>query len=55
MIENLTYPILGFATTYLGLELAWHYSVCGLHGKMIKPCVFKQIKLVVRNGGKSKI
>jgi hypothetical protein len=51
MIENLTYPIIGFVTAYLGLELAWHYSVCRLLSKEIKPCLFKQIKCVVRSSG----
>jgi hypothetical protein len=28
MIENLLYVIVGFAVTYLSLELAWHFTAC---------------------------
>ena len=48
MIENLLYVILGFAITYLFLEVAWHFTACRLkdYGK-IKPCVFKEVKTVL--------
>jgi hypothetical protein len=53
MIENLLYVIVGFAVTYLSLELAWHFSACRLlkddRNKkiIIKPCMFKEIKAVL--------
>jgi hypothetical protein len=48
MIENLLYIIVGFAATYLSLEVAWHYTACRLkdHSK-IKPCMFKEMKAVL--------
>lgn len=30
MIENLAYLIMGFAATYLSLEVAWHFTACRL-------------------------
>ncbi|MFL6341331.1 MAG: hypothetical protein ACJ71K_09270 [Nitrososphaeraceae archaeon] len=51
MIENLAYVIMGFAVTYLSLELAWHFTACrlkdGSNKKIIKPCMFKEIKTVL--------
>jgi hypothetical protein len=48
MIENLAYVIMGFAATYLSLEVAWHFTACRLKdGDKIKPCMFKEIKTVL--------
>jgi hypothetical protein len=50
MLENIDLwlsPLLGFAVTYLALEVAWHYTACGLHSKEIKPCLFKEVKEIV--------
>jgi hypothetical protein len=51
MIENLAYVIMGFAVTYLFLELAWHFTACrlkdGSNKKIIKPCMFKEVKTVL--------
>jgi hypothetical protein len=53
MIENLAYLIMGFAATYLSLEVAWHFTACRLQKdgsdkkNMMKPCVFKQMKMVL--------
>jgi hypothetical protein len=51
MIENLAYVIMGFVVTYLSLELAWHFTACrlkdGSNKKIIKPCMFKEIKTVL--------
>ena len=42
MVENLLYLIVGFAVTYLSLEVAWHFAACRLKGYgKIKPCMFK--------------
>jgi hypothetical protein len=30
MIENLADVIMGFAATYLSLEVAWHFNACRL-------------------------
>ncbi|MFL6412192.1 MAG: hypothetical protein ACJ71K_13255 [Nitrososphaeraceae archaeon] len=51
MIENLLYVIVGFAVTYLSLELAWHFTACkikdGSNKRVVKPCMFKEIKTVL--------
>jgi hypothetical protein len=47
MIENLAYVIIGFAATYLSLELAWHFTACRIKDKKIRPCMFKEIKTVL--------
>jgi hypothetical protein len=42
---------MGFVVTYLSLELAWHFTACrlkdGSNKKIIKPCMFKEIKTVL--------
>jgi hypothetical protein len=52
MIENLLYVIIGFAVTYLSLELAWHFTACrlkddGSDKKIMKPCMYKELKTVL--------
>jgi hypothetical protein len=53
MIENLAYVIMGFAATYLSLEVVWHFAACRLKddgsdkNKIMKPCMFKEIKMVL--------
>jgi hypothetical protein len=48
MFENLVYPIIiGFVATLLGLEVAWHCTACKISDKTIKPCMFKQVKVMV--------
>ena len=54
MIENLAYAIMGFALTYLSLEVAYHFTACRLKvdgssdkKKMMKPCMFKEMKMVL--------
>jgi hypothetical protein len=49
MIENLLYVIVGFAVTYLSLEVAWHFTACKIkhNSEIIKPCIFKEIKTVL--------
>jgi hypothetical protein len=52
MIENLAYLIMGFALTYLSLEVAWHFTACrvkedGSDKKKMKPCMFKEMKMVL--------
>jgi len=47
MIENILYLIIGFAATYLSLEVAWHFSACRVKDNKIKPCMFKEIRNVL--------
>ena len=47
MIENVLYVIMGFVITYLSLELAWHFTACGIKDKKIRPCMFKEIKSIL--------
>jgi hypothetical protein len=46
MLENIAYVGIGFATTFLALEAAWHFTACKIKDKSIKPCLYKQIGLV---------
>lgn len=45
-IVGLTYLAIGFVLTYLSLEVAWHFTACKTNENSIKPCLFKQVKLV---------
>ena len=54
MIENLAYVIIGFAATYLSLEVAWHFTACRLkeniseeEKKIMKSCMFKEMKMAL--------
>ena len=53
MIENLAYVIMGFAATYLSLEVAWHFTACRLkediheEKRIMKSCMFKEMKMVL--------
>jgi hypothetical protein len=55
MLENLNlimYITLGFAVSYLALELGWHFTACRIKDKPLKPCIFKQVKCrLVANAG----
>jgi len=47
-LSMVVYPVIGFAVTYLALEVAWHFTACrSTHAKDMKPCLFKEVKLVV--------
>jgi hypothetical protein len=46
MLENIAYVSIGFAATLLALEAAWHFTACKIKDKSIKPCLYKQIRLV---------
>ena len=47
MIESIMYVIVGFAVTYLSLEVAWHFTACKIkHNGEIKSCMFKEIKTI---------
>jgi hypothetical protein len=48
-VTGLAYVAIGFILTYLSLEVAWHFTACKIKmtsEKLIKPCFFKQIKIV---------
>ena len=50
-ISGLAYLGIGFIVTYISLELAWHFTACRIKeaslAKIIKPCLFKQAKLLL--------
>ena len=46
VFESVAYIVLGFATAFLSLEAAWHFTACKIHGRTIKLCFYKQIRLV---------
>jgi hypothetical protein len=43
---DLAYLAVGFVTTFLALEAAWHFTACKIKDKTIRPCLYKQIGLV---------
>lgn len=50
MFENISlalYAFAGFVVSYIGLEIAWHFTACGIHDKMIKPCLFRQVETML--------
>jgi hypothetical protein len=46
MFESIAYIVLGFATAFLSLEAVWHLTACKIQDRKIKPCFYKQIRLV---------
>ncbi|HXX96601.1 MAG TPA: hypothetical protein VEL11_05735 [Candidatus Bathyarchaeia archaeon] len=46
MIESIAYIAIGFASAFFSLEAVWHLTACKIHGRTIKPCFYKQIRLV---------
>jgi hypothetical protein len=46
MLENIAYVSIGFVTSFLAPEAAWHFTACKIKDKSIKPCLYKQIRLV---------
>jgi hypothetical protein len=46
MFGDLAHLAVGFVTTFLALEAAWHFTACKIKDKTIKPCLYKQIGLV---------
>jgi hypothetical protein len=47
MIETLVlYPTIGFVTTFMALEIAWHFTACRIKNKSVKPSLFRQAGLV---------
>ena len=47
-LQLVAYSLLGFGAAYLALETAWHYTACRIQGgTLLKPCVFKQVKMAM--------
>ena len=46
-LNLLAYLVLGFAISYLALEVGWHFTACKIKDNSIPPCVFKQVKTVL--------
>jgi mannose/fructose/N-acetylgalactosamine-specific phosphotransferase system component IIC len=46
LIESIAYIAIGFATAFLSLEAVWHLTACRIQDRTIKPCFYKQIRLV---------
>jgi hypothetical protein len=46
VLENLAYVAIGFVTTFMALEAAWHFAACKIKDKSIKPCLYKQIGIL---------
>jgi hypothetical protein len=46
VLENLAYLAIGFVTTFMALEAAWHFTACKIKDKTIKPCLYKRLGLV---------
>jgi hypothetical protein len=44
--KHTSYLAIGFATTFLALEAAWHFTACKIKDKRMKPCFYKQIGLL---------
>jgi hypothetical protein len=52
VLENVNlviYSVIGFAISYLSLEVIWHITACRMSDETIKPCVFKVVKTIVLN------
>jgi hypothetical protein len=50
MLDNIAlamYFVTGYIITYFALEIAWHFAACRLENKTMRPCLFKQVKMVI--------
>ena len=45
-LESIAYIALGFAASFFSLEAGWHFTACNIHDKSIKPCFYKQIRIL---------
>jgi len=41
------YAVVGFVVSYVGLEIAWHFTACRIHDKFLRPCMFKQVETML--------
>jgi len=46
MFQSMAYIALGFAASFFSLEAGWHFTACNIHDKSIKPCFYKQIRIL---------
>jgi hypothetical protein len=44
--ESIAYIAIGFASAFFSLEAVWHVTACKIQDRTIKPCFYKQIRLV---------
>jgi predicted CDP-diglyceride synthetase/phosphatidate cytidylyltransferase len=45
-IESIAYIAIGFASAFFSLEAVWHLTACKIQDRAIKPCFYKQNRLV---------
>jgi hypothetical protein len=45
IFQSIAYIVLGFATAFLSLEVAWHFTACKVHDKLI----VESIRLIVES------
>jgi hypothetical protein len=46
IFESIAYIALGFASAFFSLEAVWHFTACKIHDKPIKPCFYRQIRIL---------
>jgi hypothetical protein len=46
MMESIAYITVGFASAFFSLEAVWHLTACEIPDKSIKPCLYKQIRIL---------
>jgi hypothetical protein len=46
MIDSIAYIAIGFPSAFFSLEAVWHLTACRIQDRTIKPCFYKQIRLV---------
>ena len=46
IFQSIAYIVLGFATALLSLEVAWHFAACKIPDKSMKPCLYKQLRIL---------
>jgi mannose/fructose/N-acetylgalactosamine-specific phosphotransferase system component IIC len=46
MFKSIAYIAIGFAAAFFSLEAVWHFTACKIHDKSIKPCFYKQIRVL---------
>jgi len=50
MFQSIAYVGVSFAAIFLSLEAAWHFTTSKIQDRSIKPCFYKQIRLMNRRG-----
>lgn len=47
VLNLVLYAVVGFVVSYVGLEIAWHFTACRIHDKLLRPCMFKQVETML--------